>query len=83
MNMVWSFLMRMMTQSQPNHSGVILNYKIKAGGGGGVLVLHKDLWLYSYINIITCFTNKEDLTSLGLPGGSVVKNPSTNVGDEG
>ena len=48
-----------------------------------MLVLHKDLWLYSCINIITCFTNKEDLTSLGFPGGSVVKNPSTNVGDEG
>ena len=52
-------------------------------GAGGGLVLHKDLWLYSYINIITCFTNKEDLTSLGFPGGSVVKNPSTNAGDEG
>ena len=48
-----------------------------------VLVLHKDLCLYSYINIITCFTNKEDLTSLGFPGGSVVKNPSTNAGDKG
>ena len=48
-----------------------------------VLVLHKDLFLYSYINIITCFTNKADLTSLGFPGGSVVKNPSTNAGDEG
>ena len=53
------------------------------GGGVVVLVLHKDLCLYSYINIITCFTNKEDLTSLGFPGGSVVKNPSTNAGDKG
>ena len=48
-----------------------------------MLVLHKDLWFYSCINIITCFTNKEDLTSLGFPGCSVVKNPSTNAGDKG